>query len=224
MGSGSLLICFVALLFFQASCKKPVLAQGSNTVTQLKDLKTFINIGDSNTSTNVISTPPGDANNWPYQLGLINPYIADAYQANTARAGTNTEQMLQIFNSDILPYLPTNNKELVVVSVMGGTNDAAEAINVDSTYNHLKTLWATCRNTGAKVIAMTVLRNGNPTYQTRIDAINAKIVSDRSLYDYLVRSDLILTDPSDTTYYKLDQIHLNARGSKVLAYAVNAAL
>jgi PGF-pre-PGF domain-containing protein len=59
------------------------------------------------------------------------------------------------------------------------------------------------------------------TQYTNWTDLNSKIISDSSLYDYLIRPDLIFPDPTNTTYF-LDGTHLTEFGNQIIAQNISS--
>jgi len=192
-----------------------------------KQLIRSVYSGDSYSDTNTGHVPAGDANNWPNQIINISPDIANSYQINAARSGTNSGQLLQIWATDIYPHRPVNRFEKVYLFVLTGSNDAAATpfVPVDTVVAHFASIYAMGKAAGFTVVAFTVPRTGIVQRDTNIVKYNAKLLSTVGLqYDYLVRPDMLLPDPTDTTYYKSDQLHWTTAGSLVIAQGITDVL
>lgn len=159
------------------------------------------------------------ATNYPSQIGNYNTNVARAQQINVASSGQRLSTFISSgqYASQIQPNKPPSNKERVILSLMIGINDFFDGRTASQVYNDLKTVWAQAKADGFTVVAFTLTRSTNGTVDPLAAATSALIASDPSLYDYLVRTDLILPNPADLAYYESDGLHLNANGSKKLA-------
>lgn len=109
--------------------------------------------------------------------------------------------------------------------LQAGGNDIADGVSVATVYGYLKSLWASARLDGYLVVAVTVLPRATwgAGSQALVNSLNALIVSDPTLYDRLVRADLVLPDPTNTAWY-YDTTHPTILGAQMLAQAVALAL
>ena len=83
-------------------------------------------------------------------------------------------------------------------------------------------MWLNSRNDGFTVVSFTVspaLGLTAPQEAERV-ALNGLILSDRTLYDYMVRPEIMFPDPNDTLFWNVDGVHLNSNGAQYLGYAV----
>ncbi len=119
------------------------------------------------------------------------------------------------YATEIHPHRPAA-KGLGIFLLMAGTNDATSQRTSSQVYNDLKTEWAFARSDGFTVVAMCITRSTVASRDTLATAVNKLIVSDNTLYDYLVRTDLLLPDPADLSLF-IDGVHPSANGSKKIA-------
>lgn len=165
---------------------------------------------------------------WPTLLASYSVYFNRASLTNYAVAGETADTMTGEYATEAHTDSPAvvgdyNDRWFFLFA---GTNDiGAGGATAAELYTDLQTIWAAAKADDYTVVAFTVLpvtawqSNGKEAIRT---AANALILSDRSLYDYVVDVDLIseLADPTDTTYYNVDGVHLNATGEGVLAAEV----
>lgn len=120
------------------------------------------------------------------------------------------------------PMLPTDAGWFFL---QAGGNDISDGVSAATTYGYLQSLWASARTDGYTVVALPVLPrtswgSGSSTVWA---ALNKLILSDPSLYDYIVRADLTLPDPSDALYY-YDTTHPTELGAEMIAEAIATAI
>lgn len=179
--------------------------------------------------------------NWPYQMTNISQIFNAATVYNFAYGGTVAGDCINEFNgTSTLNHNPTYSNYhggLAVYStnwnaknycfIWKGVNDIGQGDNATHIYSTLTNVWSAARNAGYTVIAFTIgpvssYTVGGTNYTTWTN-LNAKICSDTSLYDYLIRPELVNPNAADGTYY-IDGIHLNPLGSSRLAKAIADAL
>lgn len=100
-----------------------------------------------------------------------------------------------------------------------GINDVTAGLaDAESIYGELKVLWRAARQDRFKVVAFTLTAydQWTPAQFAVRDALNRRILSDPSLYDRVIRTDLILPDPSDPQLFE-DGIHPTDEGSRRIA-------
>lgn len=106
-----------------------------------------------------------------------------------------------------------------------GTNDISlGSLGVPTAatiYGYLTTMWAAARTSGYKVVAFTIMARGDldATQEGIRVALNLLIRSNSALYDYLIRTDVLLPNVSDTSNFR-DLVHLTPAGNNLLANAV----
>lgn len=193
-----------------------------DAVNNEKQVKKIVYEGDSLTDTSGAGYPT----NYPSQIPDYNFDIARAIQVNVATAGDQVQTFISggQYTSQVQPHKPSSNKEKVIFSFMMGTNDLAAGRTPAQVYNDLKTVWAQAKSDGFIVVAFCITRSGISIRDTGALVVNEAIISDPTLYDYVVRTDLILPNPSDTFYFQVDQLHLTAEGSKKVAKELNRVL
>lgn len=193
-------------------------------VDAYKKYKTVVYEGDSITAYTV--GPSYGTTNYPTQIVNYNSHVARATQINVATSGQRLSTFISSgqYASQIEPNKPTSNKEVVLFCLMIGINDFFDGRTASQVYDDLKTVWAEAKADGFTVVAFALTRSTNGTVDAGSVATNTLIASDRTLYDYIVRTDLILPNPADLTYYEADGLHLNAEGSKKLAIELDNVL
>jgi lysophospholipase L1-like esterase len=171
--------------------------------------------GDSITDVSVL----GNAYNYPYQLTRINTGIANTKQVNVATSGDQVLLMLNEYDLQVKPQKPQDNTKNYAFALMAGTNDAAAGRGSVQIYNDLKTEWGKARADGFKVIAFCITRSTYDFRDTVAINVNKLIVADKTRYDYLIRTDLVLPDPADKNYF-YDGLHPTKLGSLLIAEEV----
>lgn len=182
----------------------------------------FVFEGDSETAGNGLTVP---VETYPFQVSARN--ATDKYNgakwANLATTGNKVTDMLleaQLAAVDAL-YDATYSGNYAIF--MGGINDIALTEDTDQTIHDNIATWVTGRKAaGFTVVVLTLI--GLSTAQT--SGVNTLLRADKASADILVdlAADTRLDDPTDVTYYQVDQIHLNAAGAIVVADLVRAAL
>jgi lysophospholipase L1-like esterase len=164
--------------------------------------------------------------NYPTQIVNYNSEIAKAQQVNVATSGQRLATFISNgdYVTQIQPYKPTSNKEKVLLCLMIGCNDVGDGTAVATVYANLKTVWAQAKADGFTVIAFGITRSTIALRDSGALALNALIYSDPTLYDYAIKTEVILPNPADLTYFNADGIHLNENGSKKLAKELNNVL
>lgn len=195
----------------------------SNIIPQ-KKYKSILYDGDSMTS--ITDPAPYSATNYPAQLPNFNFDVARSDQYNTAVSGKRLSTFISAgqYVTNIQPRKPTSNKEQVVFMFMIGTNDLGDGRTPAQVYADLKTVWAQAKADKITVVAFCITRTTNATKDPNVIATNTLIASDPTLYDYLIRTDLILPNPADLTYFEADGLHLNVNGSKKVAQEISRTL
>lgn len=119
----------------------------------------------------------------------------------------------------VSPHKPIKKNDDAYLFIWAGTNDIANDNSSSVVYNNLKSEWSQAKAEGFKVVAFTIMPRGTLTPSQEIQRVNTNnlILSNSSLYDYLIRTDLIFPTSADTTYFYSDAVHLNYNGSNFLA-------
>ena len=125
------------------------------------------------------------------------------------------------YASQVHPLAPKNNQTNAYFFLWAGTNDLYYDSNSSTILSCLEIEWAMARADGFKVVAVTITnRSGvyilNGTQESNRTALNGGIIAASSQYDYLIRADLILPDPTNTTYF-VDGLHPTPAGSYLIA-------
>jgi lysophospholipase L1-like esterase len=199
--------------FYSSARMTQLFAPGNlKRALQFDNWKQYIYEGDS-----ITDTVGGFSFNWPRQLVNTSPDANRASQINVAQAGDQIQSIITEYTTQVHPYRPLYPNKSFYFFLMAGTNDAKVGRTSTQIYNDLKTEWAYAKADGFKIVAMCITRSTDPARDTTAVKTNTLIASDPTLYDYLVRTDLILPDPSNTTYFQGDGVHPNAVGSKMIA-------
>lgn len=147
-------------------------------VASLPKKKHLVFLGDSTTA----SYQLGPEACWPaFFAGRVSiPTTASNYY-NVAIAGQPVYDMVAQYDTQTAPYILPGS---TLLPIWGGINDINLGQTAAQIYANLKTLWLRSRNLGATTVAMTLYPSVvNNTVRL---ALNALIVSDQTLYDYLV--------------------------------------
>lgn len=184
----------------------------------------FVFEGDSLTDATGLTGPTGV---WPVQLSNVSSYVKSGQRYNVATSGQRVAQMTSQYTAQVSPYKPIRSTDDTYFFLWAGTNDIGNGDSSATIYANLKTLWANAKTNGFNVVAFTVTPRsdytvGNGRETTRL-ALNNLILSDPTLYDYLVRPDVYFPTSSNTTYYS-DGIHLTATANLALAKQIGSLL
>ena len=182
----------------------------------------FVFEGDSETAGNGLTDP---IETYPFQV--VSKNAADKRNGtkwiNLAASGNKITDMLleaQLAAVDALYDAEYTNNYAIL---MAGLNDIALTEDTDEIiYNNIKT-WVTGRkSTGFNVIVCTVIGSAAINLAGLNTLIRVDNAGGNSLVD--AAADARLSDPTNTDYFQVDGIHLNAAGAGVLADLVRAKL
>jgi hypothetical protein len=153
---------------------------------------------------------------------------------NTAFTGQTTASLRWWFANDVHPFRPYGGVRSAMLYYWAGINDCWRGgVDASGAYANLRYIWATARQWGYDVTAFTLHRPDpaslvsagyvSPPWTPAAEAmrveLNSLILSDPSLYDDLIRVDVLI--PSAATnaepLLSLDGIHLNAAGNAIIA-------
>lgn len=174
--------------------------------------------GDS--LTNVASTGI-----WPLKAAAISGFFARGDHHQFAASGETASTMVGQYASQAGSIAISAGQDAYFF-LWAGTNDITAGDSASTIYGNLKTLWAAARTSGYKVVSFTIMPRGdiNSTQNGVRLTLNALILSDPSLYDFIVRPDIIFSNPADTVNFNADTLHLTAIGNAVIARHVIAAV
>ena len=174
--------------------------------------QTCVYEGDSITANN--------GRNWPQQLAKYYPTNFSGLQIDQGLAGDSIQNMVGEYTAQIHPYANTSNSNFFFL--LAGTNDwGLNSRTAAQIYADLKTEWAQARADGFKVVALAMIPSTATNYAGGSQAVNPLILSDPSLYDFLIRTDIVLPDSTDATLFLPDHVHPNEAGSKLIADEIN---
>jgi lysophospholipase L1-like esterase len=158
------------------------------------------------------------------------PLFANTIFNNVAQSGAKTfDQNGAYWDANVLPAAPVGD-EVAYMSSLIGINDifqvGGSAGTVRDIYERIKGIWKKGRDAGFKVIAFTLQDHsfgaaGIVEAEQRKSQLNQMILSDSSLYDYLVPLHQLI--PDENTYAfspggtPPDLLHLNAAGNQLIA-------
>lgn len=164
-----------------------------------------------------------------YDRQLARLYATQPKLVNTAVGGQSLATMATnattIVDRELTRNLAYPNQFAIL---WGGTNDIVGDATLDSLKTNATNWIAGRRSAGAKtVILTTIARSDHTTAHNAIrTAYNDWIKAGSSGADAVadVASDARLQDPTDTTYYRDDEVHLVAAGHAVVAGYVKSAI
>lgn len=150
--------------------------------------------------------------------------------------GEETPTAIALYNSKAHLIAPTGVNQSGYYFVQMCTNDVNNGRSAADCYTNLKSLWASGRADGYKVVAFTVppllgsndLTNtsGSESHPDQRRLLNQLLMSTeaKNLYDYIIPLDRLMPDSTDLRYYLADQIHFTATANLLIANAVTRAL
>ncbi len=127
------------------------------------------------------------------------------------------------YPTEVYPHRPSKLNDDAYLFIWAGTNDLAQneglpAGDANVVYTNLKSYWATAKADGFKVVAFTILPRGGTgaSFEGNRTILNSLILSNSSLYDYLIRPEILFSNYSDTSSFE-DTVHLTYSASNSLA-------
>ena len=161
---------------------------------------------------------------WPEKLLAGVSYLGRSLYSNYATSGNTISQMVSQYVTQAGTKAPIITGAPGWFFLMGGTNDCVAETAAATIYNNIKILWAAAREDGYRVCAFTIAsRVLSPASEIIRNSLNNLILSDSTLYDKLIRLDLVISNYLDTELV-IDQTHLTDFGNKVLANHVGKSL
>ena len=123
------------------------------------------------------------------------------------------------YATEIHPYCPAITGLRSSLYIWAGTNDIMGGDTAAQIYANLKTIWAAGKADGFEVIASTITPRTDASggQETIRGQLNTLILSDLSLFDRVMRPDLLFPDATDLTWYNGDGVHHTARTEIALA-------
>jgi lysophospholipase L1-like esterase len=201
-------ILFIIILF---GCKKadPIAPTPKPLI-----IDKYLYEGDSMTD-----TVQGYRFNWPAQIVKLSKSASLTPQVNVATTAETVQMMGVEYITQVHPHAPNPNQNYIFF-LLAGTNDAYFGHSPAQIYSDLKTEWKQARGDGFKVVAFCLPRSTMLMRDTTNVKVNKLIIADLSQFDYLIRTDTLLPDPTDLTLWQTDGIHPNAAGSIKIAKEV----
>lgn len=175
----------------------------------------FVFEGDSLTNISNVGT-------WPTKLTAQNAFFGRGKSICFAADGDIAANMISEYATQAGAVSSLGPGVEAYYFLWAGTNDIGIGTSASTTYGYLTTIWAAARASGYKVVALTIKPSGTYTAAGALAAVelNRLILSDRSLYDFVVRVDALLPDYSDTVNFLADTIHLTSAGNVLVAQEV----
>lgn len=160
---------------------------------------------------------------WPDFVPTYSAYLASAGSAvNYGVNGQRASQMVTDYPTSAHLNRPLSGDQGFFF-LQGGGNDISDGVSAATVYGYLRELWTLARADTYTVCAVTVLPRGSWGSGSEAEwaALNTLILSDPTLYDVLVRADLVLANPLNTADY-YDTTHPTVLGANRLAQAAAA--
>lgn len=174
--------------------------------------------GDSLSEESIIIT-------WGQELFLQPNWNGKFNKRNVARGGEAIIQMVDEFESQVLPYATQPGRNYLFI--WGGAREIKQRSG-EAAFADLQTYWAMGRKAGFKIVTFTILPNGEPTPQVpaRRARLNELIRGAHDEYDFLidVAQHPLLQDPYNATYYRPDLVHLWREGNVLIAEMINSVI
>lgn len=149
---------------------------------------------------------------------LYNQKNHDWQHVVTAVAGRTVATMLANYTAEITPYARNYEHQERMLMLYGGINDLFASRTATDIYNDLKSMWSNAKAQGFITIAYTVCSATTLTAPQEAErvSLNTMILSDRTLYDYVIQAAVLFQDPSNTLFFDVDGTHLNTNGAEYL--------
>lgn len=162
---------------------------------------------------------------WPDYVATYSRYFGrGAYVTNYGNSGDRVSAMNGQYATEAHLNRPTSADQEGWFVMHGGGNDIADGVSAATVYTYLQNEWEAARLDGYRVVAVHVLPRNDftvyqPLYAAAVVELNRLIDSDRTLYDYVVPADVVLSATSNTNLF-YDGTHLTVAGANVLASAL----
>lgn len=166
---------------------------------------------------------------YPEQMALLYTDNRMISVTNVAISGTTLQQMIDRSANVEAEY--DTRKAPNIVLLWGGTNDMARGVNSDfsgsGAYARLVSYVQSRQANGWKVVGIKCLPRqdvGTPAgYETQRAIFNG---SDWTICNAVadIAADVRLQDPTNTTYFNADTVHLTAAGYAIVAALVKVAI
>lgn len=168
------------------------------------------------------------ASSYANLLPLTDGFFGRGINNNVANNGATTTDIINGYATNITPLKPAKDSDDFYLFLMAGINDLQGGSTALSTYNNLKAIWNQSRQDGFKLIASTVTPANNTWLNTQAKRnnwteLNNYILSDPTLYDYLIRPDLVASNSSDILQYS-DGLHPTLASHINILYDVKRAM
>lgn len=158
---------------------------------------------------------------WPSYLGTYDSFFARS--GSLTNYGVNGGRMTNLaaaYTTTIHLNRPTNTTDEGHLFIHGGGNDIFDAATAATVYSYITNICALGRADGYKVWVSTVTPRSSftstVTNAVAVTNLNRLILSDQTLYDGVLRADLILNDAANTNYL-YDGTHPSINGATLLA-------
>ena len=182
---------------------------------------------DANTYTSIHVSYEGDSivsqgnPTWPNYIATYDPHLAKAGNVvNYGQSGDRMVSMVGEYATQAHLNRPTKPTDEGWFFLHGGGNDLVDGTSGATVYGYLQSIWASARADGYKVVAMTITPRGfTAPQEAQRQILNNLILSDPTQYDYVIRPDVLLNDPSNANYY-YDTTHPTVLGAQLIAQLV----
>ena len=170
-------------------------------------------LGDS------ISAAISVTNTWPEYVTNQSAIFSGGRVYNYAHMGWSTYDVQTDYPNTAHLVRPQATNEHGYAFVWCGVNDMYQPLDPHVVYGNLSNIWRTARADGYKVIAInpTAGSSMTPSVLAGHLVLNGLIASNRSLYDYLARPDVMFPVQTDTNYWRTDGVHPTPLGAQVIA-------
>jgi lysophospholipase L1-like esterase len=175
----------------------------------------FVFEGDSITNPNLVANPTQTS--WvPHALTLSN-FKERAGAANVAVSGSTYLNMTARYASAVFPLRPTAGETVYLITMIG-SNDGG---TLPATWiAALESYWTTAKADGFTVVAITT-----PIHSANTNTLNfAAAVRASTVPDIIVNLGRVFRNSTDSALWLPDALHPTARGARLIAEEVNAAL
>lgn len=163
---------------------------------------------------------------WPVQLARDNPAIRAGENINVARRGTKTLLLRRDYLRQVEPIRPKKGRKAIYFLFMGSVDLARDTMPAEDIYRNIAWAWAQAKAEGFKVVAFTIKpATGIKGYrEEQRRRLNEMILANPSAYDGIIRTELLLPNPTDRALILPDGMHPTEAGHERIADAVDRLL
>lgn len=152
---------------------------------------------------------------WPRSMDSNSVWFARSdVETNWGANGDTMQNIALTYPTQAHLNRPTNDTDEALFAVHGGFNDYPIGRTDSQIYGDTTNTWGQARADKYKVVAMPIVGHTN---------LSAMVLSNLTLFDYLVRVDVMLANTNNTAMY-YDTVHPTPAGANNIARAVAAVV